>query len=143
MPTHKLRQFRPMDKAKAEAWIAALAKDLKAFPPRLDWNPREKNGCYSFGTIHVGPRTWRGLDCLLHEFAHHIARRVPTPDEKMYGRGRRHHGPVFYACLLQVVDAAERLFGHEYDWLTEYRTLRKRRLTDRVVTRQKAAGSPQ
>jgi hypothetical protein len=143
MGRHRLMQFRPMDKAKAQAWIEALAKDLKVFAPRLDWNPREKNGSYSFGTIHVGPRTWRGLDCLLHEFAHHVARRVPTPDEKMYGRGRRHHGTAFYASLITVVDAVERLFGHEYDWLTEYRTLRRRRLTDSATARRKAAGSAQ
>lgn len=144
MPGHHLRQNAPMTKEQAQDWIRTLSIALKCSAPRLNWNPKEKNGHYSWGTIHVGPRTWRGLHCLLHEFAHHTTRYSPaTAEQKMYGRGRRHHGENFYQALLEVVDAAERLFGHEYDWLTEYKTLRQRRLTDKVATQRRAAGCSQ
>jgi hypothetical protein len=132
---------RPFSRARALAWMREICLDLGLPPASLHWSQRIKNGKYKgFGSrIKSGPNCWRGTaNSLLHEIAHHAAKRPPTSEERKYGTRRPHHGEEFYQAMLRVEEVALRRYGHEYDWLTEYKTVRSRRLSDAVA--REAAG---
>ena len=71
------------------------------------------------GSITVGPAS--SVDTVLHEVAHHLSTGA--------------HGESFYQALLRVVAAAEKTFGHEYDWLGEYSSIRRRRIIGKPLKR--------
>ncbi len=122
-----------MSEARARAWVRAICRELGLPEARLHWSGRVKNGKYKPASARIksGPNCWRGTaNSLLHELAHHAARRPPTAEERRYGTRRPHHGVEFYQVMLRVEEVAWRLYGHEYDWLTEYKTVRSRRLLD-------------
>ena len=71
------------------------------------------------GRITIGPAS--SVDTVLHEVAHHLSTGA--------------HGESFYQALLRVVAAAEKTFGHEYDWLGEYSSIRRRRIIGKPLKR--------
>jgi hypothetical protein len=84
-------------------------------------------------SIRWGRRSYRGIDALLHEFAHHLQKeprfaamkprgRVTTT---WYGRtkeARSIHGPDFFAALLEVATFAYGDHKH-FTWANEYRSI--------------------
>jgi hypothetical protein len=118
--------------------------------PRMEWNQRTRRGRYSVRmmAIKIGPRIWRGVNTVVHEFAHHLdlVRRgqagtmMPRPrvPYRLSGwfdpqgqpltltrSGRRDfHGPSFTRALEECAAA---VFGDVelYDWAHEYKQVRR------------------
>lgn len=109
----------------AQSVINVICWKLKVTPAKLEWQikgNRAKNGRYEYGsqTIFAGPHTWRGLDCLLHEIAHHVQRmRFGATLRHSY---KSHHGREFQIALVLVVKT---WYGNleSYSWNTEYKRL--------------------
>ena len=108
-----------MKREQAQEMIELLASEYHVVPPQLTWTNRAKNGRYFPRTrrICIGPRVWRGVvDCLLHEFAHHL-----YYVRKLYARTP--HGRAYHVILTDVVT---RWYGDvkSYQWTTEYQSIR-------------------
>ena len=129
-----------LTRAEADRVLTALTAHFKISRPGVKWNTR-KNGCYwpHNATLSVGPRNWRGVHTVVHEFAHHLDRTRKgeagkVTSRKIVWRNTRwgqiparernvHHGPEFVQALEDCVDA---LFEHTslYAWETEYATVK-------------------
>jgi len=113
-----------MDKEQIQEMIALLAAEFKIRKPSIVFT-RSSTGSYSPGLhrIKIGMKAWRGIDLVLHEFAHALT-------DNRHGRIRRTsygktiwHGPEFARCLVSVIDAWH---GDQtkYSWSTEYKSLK-------------------
>jgi predicted SprT family Zn-dependent metalloprotease len=99
-----------------ESVINVVCWRLKINKPKVAWSGITRNGFYRCGTIHIGPKLWRGLDGVLHEVAHHVVavwycvtikRRKVLP-----------HGKEFQIALKAVAET----WG-EYNWESEYKRI--------------------
>jgi hypothetical protein len=116
-----------MTRDDAASVINVVCWKLKIAPAKLHWETkgnRAKNGLYQplDKTIFVGPHTWRGLDCLLHEIAHHVVKMKFGVACPLRNFNRAQHGREFQLMLLAVVKT---WYGNPdlYSWKTEYKRI--------------------
>ncbi len=119
-----------MDKAQAETWIREICGDLYVLAlPRLIL-ARRLTGFYRLNRIFMSLQSRRDPhNTLIHELAHHV-RYIKMGGAPRKGRRVQRHGEDFYRALLLVSEAAERRYGWEYNWMSEYPTIRLRRIFD-------------
>jgi hypothetical protein len=107
-----------LNRQAVEEVIVLLAEEFKIPRPRIRWHGRTLRGraCWTTNTIYLGPNCWRGMDSVLHEFAHILHYR--TTGE----RGCHREGFVY-----ALKKTAHAWYGDhtKYSWQTEYRSLRK------------------
>lgn len=132
-----------MTKQKAESIVNEISCALGCPRPKLIWSPRTTRGRGYHRWIKIGPRCWRGtINSLIHEFAHHLHYHRNF-QLRHRDRDEKSHGHAFYVALWDVVNAAQNL-GYEYNWLTEYKSIRRTRIIHgrpSMPTSAAAAGS--
>jgi hypothetical protein len=108
-----------MTRQEAEEALRLLAAEFKIPAPRIRWSHRMTRGraIYAKHEVIIGPKLWRGMDCVLHEFAHLL-------QYKTTGRACRGHREAFVYSLRKTARA---WYGDDsrYAWQTEYPTVRK------------------
>jgi len=135
------RERGTVSKAQALSLLANLTSHFGTSLPRLKWS-NTRGGTYYVGgeTIAFGPNSYRGVDVLLHEFAHHLQKTekyaalstggtVSRKWNRFYGEfvevyRRSIHGKDFIAALEDVVRFAYGDLAH-YSWDREYRSIAK------------------
>jgi len=126
----------PTDFSMSRGAIKELAAHFGVDVPRLI-RSRGKGASYvpSRKTIRLAARSFRGIDSLLHEFAHHLQDTPQYACLRPEGRALRPswysgaprkarsiHGPDFFAALLAVSTFAYGSAKH-YSWANEYKAI--------------------
>jgi hypothetical protein len=108
-----------MTRDEATEIVRMLSIEFKMPVPAIKWHGNVTNGRYRHGVIVLGPRMWRGVDCVLHEFAHYLEYRSVC---RYRAQDIGCHGPAFHDALTSV---AEAWYGDatQYAWGTEYKHL--------------------
>jgi len=128
------RPRKLQSKHQAQEICDLLSAEFGVEPPRVVWRGGSRNGRYvPYGRqVILGPCAWRGVDCVLHEYAHHLAYvtfgYTGSTDARgeivrnVNGRLSRGHGPLYHRALTLVALA---WYGDEtkYAWDTEYRAI--------------------
>jgi hypothetical protein len=124
------------DTVTASLALKELAAHFGVDVPKLRIS-RGRGACYvpSRKTIRWGRNSFRGIDALLHEFAHHMQKEPQYTEMKPEGRtlrpswysgkarkARSIHGPDFFAALLAVATFAYGSAKH-FSWANEYKSI--------------------
>lgn len=136
LPSSTSRERGSTDMMTGHQAVKELAAHFRTEVPRLS-RSRSRGACYIpiRKTIKWGMRSSRGIDSLLHEFAHHLQREPQYAELKPEGRALRPnywsgeprkarsiHGPDFFAALLAVTTFAYGNAKH-FSWANEYKSI--------------------
>ena len=142
LPSTVTRERGSVSKSQALSLLANLSSHFGTSLPRLSWS-KGRGGTYYPGReeIHFGPNSYRGVDVLLHEFAHHLQKTekyaalsnggtVSRKWNRFYGEfvevyRRSIHGKDFIAALEAVATFAYGGTMAHYSWDREYRSIAK------------------
>jgi len=142
LPSTVTRERGTVSKADALDIIDELTARFETRRPKLEWR-NVRGGTYFVNgeAISFGPNSYRGVDVLLHEFAHHLQKtekyKALAPEgyvverwdyrwgERVQSYRRSIHGPDFFAALLDVAAFAYS-DHHHYSWDWEYKAIAKK-----------------
>ncbi len=142
LPSTVTRARGTVSETQALILLRGLAARFETNVPRLHWS-KKQGGTYFPGLerIDFGPNSYRGVDVLLHEFAHHLQKiekyKALAPEGQVLERWsyrfqeripfyrKSIHGPDFFAALEDVATFAYGDHRH-YSWHREYRSIAKK-----------------